>query len=168
MKNILKILYSILLLFVVISCNEEQGETTIKEKGLQFYSKSGCKSSASLVPSSEKGEFSLQKAFPMAEKEMIAYEGTKDNCLLLSHVSARFCCESNVQVEVSIVDHEVVINYIERDPMSECICPFDLVMKVGPLLKGDYSITICYDKNQYARFSVKYTSSVKDIYIINK
>ena len=64
------------------------------------------------------------------------------------------------------MDHEIIINE-SGESRTDCVCPYDLTLKIGPLNEGDYRIVIIRDALEYASFNINYTSALKGEFIIN-
>ena len=128
------LIFSLMLMAVGYSgCIEEE-----KSDALQAFSNSGCKNYATR---SDNAEDSWSDLFG---KESITYEGTKDGCLILYHNNVLFTCETEISAKVTIKDGEISI--VESyNPNTNCICAYDLFMKIGPLEHRAYTISIYHN-----------------------
>ena len=92
------------------------------------------------------------------ENEVIQYECTADGYLLIKHVNSIFCCEANITT-TAYVSRNVITIKEYAPPITDCICPYDVDMKIGPLNNQNYTIVV--DKGYPVNFSftLSYPSS---------
>jgi hypothetical protein len=123
---------------------------------LVFLSKTGCKSMGDTRAAG------ITDAF----QESVSYYGTQGGCLMLVHVDACFACETEVNVSVTVKDG--VISIVEKnDPVTNCVCPYDLTMKIGPLSSRTYQVEIyksspCSTQQKRCSFSIDYKPSLQE------
>ena len=88
---------------------------------------------------------------------------TNDNCLLITHVNALFGCESTITAAVKTEENVIYITEDATDAGVNCVCPYDLTIKVGPLKNEKYKIVVLRDNYQivYCMFDIDYTSTLK-------
>ena len=99
-------------------------------------------------------------------EEIIKYNATPDKGLIIEHQNVIFGCEAKLTTSALIMDHEIIINE-SGESRTNCVCPYDLTLKIGPLNEGDYRIVIIRDALEYASFNINYTSALKGEFIIN-
>ena len=136
----------------VTGCNENEDKN--EKATLQAFAKTGCKSSSSATRNGGEGVF-----FP----ETIRYEATADGCLLVNHVNAMFSCEAQITGSVLVEGNEIRILEDFTDSGLNCICPYDLTMKIGPLKNGTYKLKLYIHnfQNEHTSFTFDYSQSVK-------
>ena len=128
------------------------------ESTLIFFSQTGCKKT---------GTNSSDVLSVIYGTESIEYEGTKDGYLIINHINALFCCDANITTTVSI-DNNVITIFEHADPITDCICPYDLNMKIGPLKNIAYSIVIEDGHLDKKSFTMEFDSNLKGIYNYEK
>ena len=161
-------------LFVVIlivtimntmSCSSDDG----REGVMSFFSQSGCKKAVETRVTGEETTFE----YPLEAIESFIYEGTTDGSLKLIHKNGRFTCEASITCTVKVTDGTISIieSYI---PSTNCICCYDLTMKISNLKPGRYNVVIYNDSTNgkyvptvsYANFFIDYNTDVKGEYIL--
>ena len=162
MKKVLSVFMLMCIVSGFAGCTEEE-----KSDALQAFSNNGCKNYATR---SENAEDSWSDLFG---KESITYEGTKDGCLMLYHNNVLFTCETEISAKVTIKDGEISI--VESyNPNTNCICAYDLFMKIGPLEHRAYTISIYHNisstlsETAYISFPINYSNSIKGEYVFLK
>lgn len=129
--------------------------------GLVSFAHSGCKSTAET-----RGDDEHHIVFP---PESVKYEGTQDSCLLLEHINAIFSCEATFTIKATVADG--IITIVETAPsLTNCLCPYDLSMKIGPLENKTYEVVICDQTEDSKRisFQLDYNTSVKGEFEVKK
>ena len=136
----------------VTGCNENEDKN--EKATLQAFAKTGCKSSSGATRNGGDGIL-----FP----EAIRYEATADGCLLVNHVNAMFSCEAQITVSVLVEGNEIRILEDFTDSGLNCICPYDLTMKIGPLKNGTYKLKLYIQnfQNEHTSFTFDYSPSVE-------
>ena len=123
------------------------------ENALAAYSQSGCKKTGT-----RSGGF--------FGEEVIEYECTDDGYLLLQHINAIFSCEVNISVAVSI--NTDTVNITEHAlPLTECFCPYDLAMKVGPMKNEVYIVAIDDGRPEKRFFAILFNPTTKGMINLN-
>jgi hypothetical protein len=125
------------------------------------FAHSGCKSTAAT-----RGDDETHVVFPT---ESVKYEGTEDGYLLLEHINAIFSCEATFTIKATVADG--IITIVETAPsLTNCLCPYDLSMKIGPLENKTYEVVICDQTEDTKRvsFLLDYSSSVKGEFEVKK
>jgi len=76
-----------------------------------------------------------------ADQEFITIKTIDDYYLLLNHFNSVFNCEpGEITVSVEITSNEITITEKESSSLANCVCPYDLEFKIGPLQYGDYHL----------------------------
>jgi hypothetical protein len=117
MKN--KVIYPILLLLIVsmTSCKKEFPNDPLSIKDLSV---SDCKTKGG----SSKG----------IDPEYITLEAVDDYYLLVNNINAMFNCEpGQITVTINISSNEISMEENESSSFTDCICPYDIDFKLGPL-----------------------------------
>jgi len=119
-----KIIYPIFLLLIVAltSCKKEFPNDTLSIKDLSV---SDCKTKGG----SSKG----------IDPEYITLKTVDDYYLLVNHINAMFNCEpGQITVTIEISSNEISMEEDESSSLADCICPYDIDFKLGPLQYGTY------------------------------
>ena len=167
MKKYLFVFALFVAFFGLTSCSNDDDPIT-NDNALQFFSTTGCKSDDTRA---QNDGGSLTDLFG---QESVTYEGTEDGYLVVCHHNARFTCETQLSASVTIEDGQISIseNYV---PNTNCVCAYDLTMKIGPLNQGQYTVSVTtrfrdYPDTQKApdfSFPINYNTSTKGEYIVN-
>lgn len=74
------------------------------------------------------------------DNEYIIIRNTDNYYILFSHINSIFNCEpGEITVSIEILSNTISINENESgSPLSDCICPYDLEFRLGPLRYGEY------------------------------
>jgi hypothetical protein len=116
--------FLLILTFAVTSCKKEFPDDPFALKDLSV---SDCKTKAD----NAKG----------LEQEYITLKTIDDYYLLFNHFNSIFNCEpGEITVSVEITSNEISITEKESTAMANCVCPYDLEFKLGPLQYGSYKI----------------------------
>ena len=141
-----------------------------RHNALKAFARSGCKPNVGTeARSTDISDFH--------EDEIVRYEATTDGCLLLYHNNALFCCDTDIKATVSI--RERVITIIEyHTPSTNCICPYDITMKIGPLNENSYTICIYRDieanmgsstpQTEFIKIPIQYSTDLKGEHVVNQ
>lgn len=119
-----KIIYPIFLLLIVAltSCKKEFPNDPLSIKDLSV---SDCKTKGG----SSKG----------IDPEYITLKTVDDYYLLVNHINAMFNCEpGQITVTIEISSNEISMEEDESSSLADCICPYDIDFKLGPLQYGTY------------------------------
>jgi hypothetical protein len=67
---------------------------------------------------------------------------TVDNYYLqFDHINSWFNCEpGQISISVEINSNDIIIDENESSSLADCICPYDIGCRIGPLQYGSYSI----------------------------
>jgi hypothetical protein len=160
MKKKIFVLIGVLLTIISAGCSSDDNFSDNQEfeSTLIFFSQTGCKKT---------GTNSSDVLSVIYGTESIEYEGTKDGYLIINHINALFCCDANITTTVSI-DNNVITIFEHADPITDCICPYDLNMKIGPLKNITYSIVIEDGHPDKKSFTIEFDSNLKGIYNYEK
>ena len=158
MKKTSIFLCMLLLLTLAMGCSSEEENSNKQQNYLQTIAVSGCKNNIDPTNASSSNRTSVFET-----TEFVKYEGTEEGSLMIYHENAQFSCEAKIETNVTI--NENVICIIEKDvtPVTNCLCCYDLTMKIGPLENKLYKIIICKnnEQGQYVNFSIDYNTTVK-------
>ncbi len=161
MKRILFVLFLFTAAIVLaVGCNGNDSDSK-SSNALLTFTKTGCKS----ISNKEAG-----KRSSLYGTDTIYYESTLDHCLLIKHVNALFSCETNINVNASVAGKIIIVSEDGSDSGVNCICPYDLTMKVGTLEAGQYQVIIYRDnfQQEYTRFTINYSQSLRGIVTPNE
>ncbi len=154
MKTIIKILIIGIIVFpVVFSCTKES-----KSFGLKDFSYSGCKSHQKNLTTNQSSD----------EKEVI--EIKSDNGYLeITHKNVYFNCEpGKIIAKASLKDTVITISEEETKHDVNCICLYDLSLKLGPLNFGTYYFSITRGNAEYTHFTIDYHANIDTTFEVNK
>ena len=158
-KNLILFLGAMLILaFGMSSCSSDENKVNKQANELLSFAVSGCKNNVEQTDISNSN-----RALVFDAIESIRYEGTEDGSLMIFHENAIFSCEAKIEKEVTINENTICI--IEKDvsQTTNCLCCYDLSMKVGPLENKSYRIVVCKDSEmgKYIDFTIDYSPTTK-------
>lgn len=127
------------------------------EESKAHTSVSGCKSGGALTRSAD-------------EQEYVEYEAIGNDGLYLKHVNAMFnCAPEALYVVAEVSGSSIYLKEVEEGALANCICPYDLGCRVGPLTEyQEYTVFIVRGSYVYLHFTVTYTKDVKGNVIITR
>ena len=140
------------LMLLTMGCDDDKTERA-SGNILVSFAKTGCKSSSMRSGDNSAGVREI------IEEESISYEGTSDNCLFITHNNTIFACESEITASATI-DGRVITLTENGTNETNCLCPYDLTMKVGPLTYGTYQVVLLKEDLEYMTFTINYTNKV--------
>ncbi len=121
MKN----LYICLFIFVTIAISSCKKSFPDNPLAVDNYTVSGCKT---------KGDNA-----PAGDAEFITIKTVDDYYLLFNHINSVFNCEPvEITIAIEIRADTITINENERQGTANCVCPYDLEFRLGPLHYGKY------------------------------
>ena len=88
--------------------------------------------------------------------------------LQINHIDVLFNCEpGKLLVDAGLSNDTIVVSENEQSSLANCICPYDLSYRIGPLHYDQYVITIQRDGYVYTEFSIDFNSSTYGIFEID-
>ena len=103
----------------------------------------------------------------------IEYEAQGGGILHIKDVNQCIPCSAS-DVSVTATFEGNVITVKEKDNISEgsavstCVCPVDFDITVGPLKDGNYTLVYCMNGEEFARFDITYSSSLKGTFTVKE
>ncbi len=156
-KSLCYVCLALLLLACFIACSNDDNSST-QENVLLSTTLSGCKD---LSRSSETSGTSTD----LHSEEVIKYNATSDKGLILEHQNVIFGCEAKLTTNALLKNHEIIISESDKS-ITDCICTYDLTMKIGSLNEGSYRIVIIRDALEYASFTINYAPGLEGEFIV--
>jgi len=99
--------------------------------------------------------------------ERIEYKTVDGNYLPIKHVNTYFNCEpGQLLVNIKIQNDSIVINEDEEQSIANCICPYDLSFRVGPMEYGTYNFIITKGYLYYTKFTIVFNSQTDGTFMI--
>lgn len=125
------------------------------ENKLAFFTNSGCKYKDVTRADSQ--------------QERIVYEATSDGGLMVSHNNISYCCVAEISSMASVQDHVIKIyEKAEHNSDVDCVCPYDLMMKVGGLTQGSYTLMIGGNACHTISIPIEYSPDLKSEFVVVK
>ena len=152
MNKKLTLVLGILLGLIVMGCDDDE----TSKSALLSFAKTGCKT----VASSRSADAGSLSDLYGEWAEAFLYEGTSDKGLFVTHQNAVFSCEADIKVTVNVEGRVITITE-EATTGSNCLCPYDLTMKIGPLTEGLYQVNIVKGNLDWFSFTIDYKPEVK-------
>lgn len=97
-------------------------------------------------------------------EEYISLQTVNDFYLLFSHINSIFNCHpGQITISLEISADTIKINEDETEAGANCICPYDIKFKIGPLKYGTYIIIFQKGGLTFKEYSLDYkkTTNVK-------
>lgn len=99
--------------------------------------------------------------------EYIEYKTVDADYLQINHVNAWFNCEpGKIFVSAELINDTIVVNEYEETALANCICPYDLSYRIGPMNYDQYIFRIQRGGCIYTEFSISFNSSTSGIFRI--
>ncbi len=109
---------------------------------LVAFNNSGCKPSSGADNNSRGNDDMFMNSGNVFIENVIEYESTEDGYLTIQDVNAVFGCDAELSATaVTTGSNEITITE-NAHSTSNCECPYDLTIKVGPLKPGNYTLHI--------------------------
>ena len=145
-------LMGMLILPLVFGCSKESNSL------LKEFSYSDCKNNQKSLNVNQSSD----------DKELIKI--TSENGLLkIKHINVYFNCEpGKIFATATVHDTVVTITEAEQKHYADCICPYDLSMKVGPLNFQHYYFVITRGDAEYTHFSLDYHADIDTTFEVIK
>jgi len=152
MKNLLFTL-AILTLGMMTSCSSDDEKQKDVEFGTELTYISDCKSTQ--APTLSNGAVSYD--------EYITFTATTDKYLNIKHVNHLLsCCFGNINVKSSIDNDIITIQIIADGQECNCVCPYDMEYKIGPLEEKTYVVSI----NGFNSFTINFSRNLQGTQIL--
>ncbi len=92
--------------------------------------------------------------------EYITIKTVNDYYLLFNHINSIFNCEpGQLTVSIEIKADTIFVDENEESSLANCICPYDLEFRLGPLHYGDYPVRFQKGGLTYKEYSLTYNKS---------
>ena len=99
--------------------------------------------------------------------EYIEYRTVDADYLQINHVNAWFNCEpGKILVSAEIINDTIVVYEDEETALVNCICPYDLSYRLGPMNYDRYIFSIKRAGCIYIEFSINFNSSTNGVFSI--
>lgn len=97
--------------------------------------------------------------------EYVEYKTVDQSYLQINHFDVRFNCEpGKLLVDAEISNDTIVINETEETAGANCICPYDLSYRIGPLTYSTYTIQLQKSTRVQAQFSIDFNLTTSGSY----
>jgi len=137
----------LLLLVSLISCKKESSNDP---PAINSLSVNGCKPI-------EDNTKSVGPPFP---QEYITLNTIDDSYLLFNHINSILNCQpGQITVALSISNDTITLNEEESEYSADCVCPFDITFKLGPLEEGIYTIMFQKFGGTFKEYSLDFNKS---------
>ena len=119
-----------------------------------FFAHTGCKSAGTSVSGNSRAEVSAIETTGSFEFQV------ENNVLIVNHKNAYFCCEQNeIAGEVRFEGNTIFFSESEKNPIANCICPYDLTFAIEGLQEGKYHVIVVKDGLECKDFHIELRSS---------
>lgn len=119
-----------------------------------FFAHTGCKSAGTSVSGNSRAEVSAIETTGSFEFQV------ENNVLIVNHKNAFFCCEQNeIAGEVRFEGNTIFLSESEKNPIANCICPYDLTFAIEGLQEGKYHVIVVKDGLERKDFHIELRSS---------
>lgn len=119
-----------------------------------FFAHTGCKSAGTSVSGNSRAEVSAIETTGSFEFQV------ENNVLIVNHKNAFFCCEQNeIAGEVRFEGNTIFLSESEKNPIANCICPYDLTFAIEGLQDGKYHVIVVKDGLERKDFHIELRSS---------
>lgn len=100
----------------------------------------------------------------------IVYEAQDGGVLYIKDVNQLVSCgASNFRMSATFVGNVITITEkFDDDMLANCLCPIDIEATIGSLKDGNYTLVLCLDDYEFARFDITYNSSLKGTFTVKE
>ncbi len=120
------IIYLVLLAFIIVSCSDDETNTSIGN--VTHYSE--CKSNSGLY-----------KSTSFSNLTSVIYNYNGSNKLLITHINAGFnCCPGTISADIKLQGNNIVVTEKESASGCRCLCLYDVDMEANNITPGNYNI----------------------------
>jgi len=103
------------------------------------------------------------------DTEYIEYSTVNKNYLSVKHVNVIFNCEpGQLFVDIELQDDTIFVHEHEEFGMANCICPYDLSYRIGPLSYGYYQFVLLQGGLQRTQFLIDFNPTTEAVFEITK
>jgi len=107
------------------------------------------------------------KSAALDDDESLAYRYLDGDTLSLVHRNVYFnCCqeEGNLSVEFNLDGDSLIINEYEKEVgVCDCICPYDLESKLGPLQNKEYWLILKVDEQERFKLLIDFKKGMEGV-----
>ena len=150
-----KIIYFLALIIVTAmsgcSSDDEKNSILISSEATD------CKDNPALMLNTISGE--------LVYDEYFKYEATTDGGLLIQHINTQHGCDSKIATTAFIKDNVITITE-NGNQDANCVCCYDVSMKIGKLKDRQYKIVVYKNSKEYTTLTIDYSSTLKGEYHI--
>jgi len=101
--------------------------------------------------------------------EYITLKTVDDYYIHFKHVNSLFNCEpGEITVTFDISETTITIDENESSSLANCICPYDLDFKIGPLLYGNYTLIFQKGGISFKEYSLDFKRSTDTKIVIKE
>ena len=119
-----------------------------------LFAHTGCKSAGTSVSGNSRAEVSAIETTGSFEFQV------ENNVLIVNHKNAYFCCEQDeIAGEVRFEGNTIFLSESEKNPIANCICPYDLTFAIEGLQEGKYHVIVVKDGLERKDFHIELRSS---------
>jgi len=95
-----------------------------------------------------------------ADPEYITIKTVDDYYLKFSHINSILNCEPGIiTVGIEIKSDTISVNETEESSLANCVCPYDIEFRLGPLEYGIYPVKFQKGGNTFIEYSLNYNKS---------
>lgn len=94
------------------------------------------------------------------DPECITIKTVNDFYLKFNHINSIFNCEpGKITVAIEIKSDTISVNETEESSLANCVCPYDIEFRLGPLEYGTYPVKFQKGGLTFKEYSLNYTKS---------
>ncbi len=95
-----------------------------------------------------------------ADPEYITIKTVDDYYLHFSHINSILNCEpGKITVAIEIKSDTISVNETEESSLANCVCPYDIEFRLGPLEYGVYPVKFQKGGLTFKEYSLNYNKS---------
>ncbi len=145
-----RLIFQVVIVFLLMSCENIHDLNKLKVDKIKY---GDCKTD------SKKSEIT----------ERIEYKTVDNYYLEIKHINGMFNCEpGRLFVNISTDNNIVFIDENEEYANANCICPYDLCYRIGPMEYGYYILEFQRGGLKYVEFPVDFNSKTSGVFEIDQ
>jgi hypothetical protein len=94
------------------------------------------------------------------DSEYITIKTVDDSYLAVNHVSSIFNCQpGEITITINVSGNELSLNENESSHSVNCVCPYDIYFKLGPLQYGTYILKFQKGGQTFKEYTIDFQKS---------
>ena len=94
------------------------------------------------------------------DSEYITIKTVDDTYLAVNHISSMFNCQpGEITMTINVSGNEILLDENESSHSVNCVCPYDIYFKLGPLQYGTYILKFQKGGQTFKEYTIDFQKS---------